>query len=455
MKTNRKIAHNSLNAGFPIDLSKALWQTEWHKGKMNRVLRDRIDFQSSRTRREARKNIPRVDMSTQRFLRDHAGSLGHGKKKLETHKLLKEKHISSRNMISSPMSQTDHKTGTEKTISPWSQIEFNGAQTEDLQGQIMRNAEEYWWKSGYIEGLKRNLGETANKTAFSRDKLPEGTPIANDQHRDENRDTRVQVRRGKMSRYTMGPLLNRGNDSASLSQTLYVGEPRVIQEAQTRSPESETNENIKETRINVHTDSRMGVNKGRIDKVERGKMRNTRVFLSNSRKHQGTLQDKNTGRGRTLDRGNMGQAKVTNGQAWAGEIGAGTSVEEVRNTKEAGEVEESSIEQPETSKGAISEGTNSEPWMSFRSASLEKTRPRNGQASAVHITYGTNAGRLKGSITGQTRTTEGAPSTSEGQSYKVDRQSGTSNGQGGSLETLENEAVQTENAEISNSSPGR
>ncbi|XP_028397207.1 uncharacterized protein LOC114521016 [Dendronephthya gigantea] len=404
--------------------------------------------------REATKNIPRMYMSAQRFPRGRDFNLAHRKGKLGTNKLKQEKTISSRNIIGFPISQNKHNTRTKAALSPWSQTDLNGVQTRDLKEQIMRNAEEYWWKSGFIEGLNRKLGETVRKAPFSQAKSPKAIQVANYQHLDLNGDDKGRVRGGKMSStVTRGPAVNQGNNSVSLNQTMYEGKPRGIQEAQIRRSESKTDSNIKETQMNVYAGSRVDMNRERAEKVERGRKQYTRVTQDNNIRHPGTFENKEVEQERTLHKQNMGQAKVTNSPIWAGGNGIGTLRGGVGQT---GKIQESSIWHPVTSEVAISGGTNSEPLRSFKGSILEQTKTRNSQPGPVDITHGINTGQPMDSIPGKTRTMDGVTGTSEeqtGETVGQSGQSGTTKGQGGSLETFQNEAAQEENTEISNSSP--
>ena len=483
---------------------------------LNMISRDHIGFHRFPQGQAGIKMVPKVYMSTQRYPRGRPGSMGqlgtyvvtdghigahvYRKGQVGIFKLPQEKTISSRNTITSPVSQSsDDMFRRGQAQSPREQLDTRSLQTGDSQEQIMKNAQDYWWKSGYIEGLKRKLDNVPRISGFPSNTGLKGISSVKQGHLYTSKDNMGQARKAEVSdnHGIIGTIEGEMN-----TKTRDMGGSQDTNREQIRTYGNQMNTNIQETagtrnpdsrpstsRVQIGTLGSEGENKGHtgISQVTNaGQWRSTggsnirqariSVQVGNigqsgtadgrsgiSERQPKTSVDRNTGKWRSLEDRRLGQTRIRDGQSGTNRVQPGTT--EIRMGTNAG--------QSRTSKGLTTTktretdgqmGTNTgesgalgraniRQWRTFMDSTIGQTRTTEGQS-------GTTNGQLRnpegqsGTSSGQSGTTDRQSGTSGGQSGTSGGQSGTTDGQSGTTETSSENVVQQENAEISKNTPG-
>ena len=370
------------------------------------------------------KKMPSAYMSTQRYPRKLRASLGqldtrtdtgkqidvHGyrREKLKALDWPEEERKSSDDKENASMKQSSKgfvKRG--HIMSPWEHLAVHNAQTGTPQGQIIKDAEEYWWKSGYLEGLKKKLEDATQKSDFSSDMGLKEIPAVSNEHFLTRKATGSNVGKTDVlsdrTRY-------RGNNG--ISEAGYTGVGQETSSGQTRT---------------------VGINQ------MNGQLGKTRVQLGTFRSEGGT------------DKGHPGMSPATNmGQM---RTSADRNIEQIRNIYDAVRKNIGPVKTSNTGQ-IVNNRRQWKPSVGTRGQTTtnddQKAGDNLGNAETIKDTNIDQWRALLGSMTGETRSTEG-------QSEGSGEQSGTPEGQSGrsSDKYPENDAVQQENAEISKSSPGK
>lgn len=424
-----EIRHPSLSTTFqPSSFSKEI--TAKSLKEMN-MRRSHMGSLRAKSEQLGIKMIPKAYMSTRRYPREREASVGqlethkdtqerlgargYRRGKLSTLKSPEEDTKNSKNKKGSSIKQSSQdiiKRG--HVMPPWEQLGARNLETGNPRGLIMKDAEEYWWKSGYLEGLKNKLGEDTEKSAFSSEVGTKRAPDVNDLHLFTGKDNRATVGKADVSGYR----------------------------ANNRMPESKTIPEASHIRVSQDT--------------SRGQARTVGINQANSQLGKSSVE---LGRIRSTGVADKDHTRISQS----------TNTEQLRTSEDR------------TRKVYSPEGTGIEPLRTAKAAPLYKSRSQwrasvgtTGQATTKddqHISKAMgNVGKLDetnmnewrtllGTITGETRSTDGQSGSSGGQSGTQEGQSGTSEGQSGTTNdqsgSSENGAVQQENAEISKSSPGK
>lgn len=370
------------------------------------------------------KKMPNAYMSTQRYPRKLKASLGqldthtdtgeqinvHGYKrgKLKALDWREEEKKSPDNKENASMKQSSGGFAKRGHImSPWEQLAVHNAQTGTPQGQIIKDAEEYWWKSGYLEGLKKKLEDATRKSDFSSDMGLKEIPAVSNEHLLTRKAAGGDVGEtdvlGDRTRY-------QGNNG--ISEAGHTGVGQDTSGGQTRT---------------------FGINQ------MNGQLGKTRV-------QPGTFRSEGD-----ADKGHTGTSPATNtGQM---RTSADRNIEQIRNVydavrKDIRPVKTSNTAQIVNNRGQWKQSVGARGQTTTNDD--QKAGDNLGNAGAIRDTNIDQWRALLGSMTGETRSTEG-------QSGGSGEQSGTPEGQSGrsSDKSPENDAVQQENAEISKSSPGK
>ncbi len=409
----------------------------------------------------------------------------------------------SRDKISSRMLQSSQDILRRGVItSPLGQLGTQSLQIEDLQRQMMKNSQEYWWKSGYIEGLRRKLSDDARKPAFSVDSVFQGISSSNDGHLLTSKDNRGPASKAGDLKVSQGT--NGISEGKVRTNPRHLGIPQDTNRGQVRASGSQMNTNIEQTGISRNINGRSGTTRVQIGTLrsEKGaKKGDTGISRSTNIGQRRISQERNSGQTRITDSQvgrNIGRSGTTHRQSGISNGQIKTPVDrntgQLRTSQGRNRVQ-TRMRRPQLGTNDISTktthshmGTNLGQWRTSKDSntgqwrtSKDSTRGQSrisdsqmakntGQSGTFEKTNGRQWRAFMDSITGHTRTTEGQSETTNGQSSTTDGQSGSSGGQPGtsnqqsgntesqsaSAETSSgNGAVEQENAEISKTRPGK
>ena len=348
----------------------------------------------------------------------------------------------------------------------------SAVQTGDIQRQMMQKAQEYWWKSGYIEGLKRNLGDSARESSLATDSLFQGSSASNEHLLKSMNNRGSGGGRTEVSHdLNNGHVTNGMSENNIITNTRYLRlKPQDTNRGQIRTSASQMDANIgqvgRSRYINSHSDT---------TRVQTGSLVSGEENKNKGR--TGVPQDTNTRQGQTSGERNTGQTSITSitgGQQGTNIKRLGTTdrqsgilnrqlktsvntnrgqlrTSQDRNIGQLGtRGPQSSTNRAQSGTTVPQVGTNTGQWRSSGSSTTGQPGMIDGQmrkdARQTPMLDTTNQRQwstFMSSITGQTRTTEGQSGGQPGNFAEV--RSGTSS---------ENGAVEKENAEISKSPPG-
>ena len=376
--------------------------------------------------------VPKVYMSTHRYPRSHTGN-GHA-------------------VVRRPMPS-------------WA---TQSVQTGDIQQQIMKKAEEYWWKSGYIEGLKTKLGDAARKSAFPAEKLDRIS--SSDAQLNTTRNNGGQVRKADDSGgQTENRRIHEGLGNRVSTNTDQKGMPLDPNNGQVGTSTKQINTRKEQAGINRYADGILERRKAAENKnpteisqyrntehrrtSEIGRVRQTSITDGQSRPNNRQVEISNGQKETSIETNPvqkisksiyMGQTGIRNGEM---------STNRFQPRRTQAQIDKN-IEQsrPFEARNNVGQSarTDFREWKAFMGSITEQTRTTKDQS-------GTTVGRQSKTTDGQSRTTDVQPGTTDGRSGTTDGQLRTSNGQSQSSTdtSYEDSNVQQENAEISKSSPGK
>ena len=368
MQADLEIRHPSSTTTFqPGSLSKEITAKSLKEMNMRRSY---TGFSRATSEQLGIKMMPKAYMSTRRYPREGEASLG----QLETHRDTKERigghghrrgKLSTLNWSEEETKKSKNKKGSSikqnsqdilkrgHIISPWEQLGTHNLVAGNPQRLIMKNAEEYWWKSGYLEGLKKKLGEDTEKSAFSSDIGIKQTPGVNDLHLFAGKDTGGTVRKAEV----LG------------DQAGYQGNNRMP-ESKTSPKASNTGVGQDRSRGQTRTVGNYQVN-DQIGKT-RTELDSPRNEENANKDHTGISQGTNTGQLRTSEDRNIGHTMKVYGPM-------GTEREPLRTTKAASQWRASVGTIGIGNGGKLSE-TNMNEWRALLGTITGETRSTDAQS---------------------------------------------------------------------------